>query len=123
MSAIKNGIVATGAEDKTVKTWDVQKGACAKTLTGHSGVSILIILFVCFLCWFDLHLGPAHIYLTNYPATTLLIRITLGRSDNKPSNDLLGIYDLILYFYFIFVSATLSCLCQPCVFSTAYAAC
>jgi hypothetical protein len=44
MSAIKNGIVATGAEDNTVKTWDVQKGTCTKTLTGHSGVSINIYI-------------------------------------------------------------------------------
>ena len=48
MSAIKNGIVATGAEDNTVKTWDVQKGTCTKTLTGHSHVSIIIIVCVFF---------------------------------------------------------------------------
>ena len=48
MSAIKNGIVATGAEDKTVKTWDVQKGVCTKTLMGHTHVSRLIyILCLC----------------------------------------------------------------------------
>ena len=62
MSAINNGIVATGADDETVKTWNVQKGTCTKTLTGHSGVSIIIYIVCVLLCWFDLHLGLAHIY-------------------------------------------------------------
>jgi len=46
MSAIKNGIVATGANDKTVKTWDVQKGTCTTTSTGHSDVSIFIVCVI-----------------------------------------------------------------------------
>ena len=49
MSAINNGIVATGADDNTVKTWDVQKGICTKTLTGHSGVSIIIVSVCCYI--------------------------------------------------------------------------
>jgi len=57
------------------------------------------------------------IYLTYCAATTLLTQVTLQRSDNKPFNDYLASYDLIHVFYFIFVSTTLCCLCQPCVFS------
>ena len=40
ITKVGNGSVATGAEDNTVKTWDVQTAKCTKTLTGHSNVSL-----------------------------------------------------------------------------------
>ena len=40
ITKVGNGSVATGAQDNTVKTWDVQTAKCTKSLTGHSNVSL-----------------------------------------------------------------------------------
>ena len=43
---LSDGRIVSGSQDKTLRIWDLNTGACDTVLKGHNGVRVLIIFSI-----------------------------------------------------------------------------